>query len=358
MWGKIVLAVLAVVAVLLLSFTVYRAMRQSDVAERQALRGPNAIDEAGFVRIGSIDQWVSIRGEDRRNPVLVVLHGGPGAGFQIIGYDAMRPWERDFTVVQWDQRGAGRTFGRNGKTGSGALSIDQMADDASEVVRYALARTGQAKAIVLGASWGSILGVQVARRSPELVTAYVGAGQVVDMAANEAVGYEGLMARLKARGQTKAAAKLAAIGPPPYAGLSVLLKERRILMTNPPASERGMLTAVAASALFAPDTRLKDVWDWQAGQFFSIGKLYGPMMAYSDRTAAPVIPVPVVIIQGDEDIQTPTSLARAWFDTIQAPSKTWVSVPGGGHNAILAMPEAFHAALVEHVRPLARPDAY
>jgi pimeloyl-ACP methyl ester carboxylesterase len=322
-------------------------------AERQALKGPNAIAEAGFVRIGGIEQWVSIRGEDRRNPVLLVLHGGPGAGFQIIGYDAMRPWERDFTVVQWDQRGAGRTFGRNGETGSGELSIDRMADDGVEVVRHALARTGQTKAVVLGASWGSILGVAVARKAPELVGVYVGAGQVVDMAANEAVGYEGLMARLKARGQDKAAAKLAEIGPPPYADLEVLLAERKILMAHPPASERGLLPGAVIAMLSAPGASAWDIRDWMAGQSFSADRLYAPMMAYSDRTAAPAIPVPVVIIQGDEDIQTPTSLARAWFDTLQAPSKAFVLIPGGGHNALLAMPDAFHGALVEHVRPLA-----
>lgn len=112
------------VTLLIASLAGYRALRQAQAAERQALHGPNAIEEAGFVRIGGIDQWISIRGEDRRNPVLAVLYGGPGAAFQIIGYDVMRDWEADFTVVQWDQRGAGRAFGRNGAEGVGELSID------------------------------------------------------------------------------------------------------------------------------------------------------------------------------------------------------------------------------------------
>ena len=76
-------------------------------------------------------------------------------------------------------------------------------------------------------------------------------------------------------------------------------------------------------------------------------------MTYSDRVPTPQIPVPVVIIQGDEDIQTPTSLARDYLDGVQAPSKAFVTIPGGGHNAVLAMPDAFHTALKTHVLPLA-----
>lgn len=347
---QIGLVVLAVVGVALFG---YRALRQHQAGQRMALSGSHAIDETGFVRIGGIPQWVSIRGEDRRNPVLVVFHGGPGAAFQIIGYEAMRPWEKDFTVVQWDQRGAGRTFGRNGADGSGALSIDRMAQDGVEVVQHALSLTGQSKAIVLGASWGSILGVEVARRRPDLLHAYVGAGQVADMQANEAEGYKGLMARLKARGETKAQAQLAEIGPPPYASLDVLLRQRKILTAHPPASERGLVTGALAAALSAPGARLADVADWLGGQTFSTNQLYVPMMTYSDLDDGRSLAVPVVVIQGDEDIQTPTILAKAWLEGLQAPRKDFVLITGGGHNALLTLPGPFLAALNEHVRPLA-----
>lgn len=351
--GLGLLGLLALLVVVGAGLAGYRMLRQSQAAERLALRGPDAISEAGFVRIGGIDQWVSIRGEDRDNPVLVILHGGPGAAFQLIAYDAMRPWERDFTVVQWDQRGAGRTFGRNGAEGSGTMSIDRISADAVEVVQHALARTGQPKAIVLGVSWGSIVGVQVARRRPDLLHAYVGAGQVVDMVANEAVGYDGLVARLKGRGETKALEQLTAIGPPPYADMAELLDERKILMAHPPASERDLYRTAVTAALSAPDVGLGDIGDWlQAGEF-SVSRLYPEMMAYTDRAAPAPIRVPIVIIQGDEDIQTPTVLAREYFDRLQAPSKTWVTLPGGGHNAVFAMPVAFHQALLRHVRPLA-----
>jgi len=347
--GWIVALVFAIAALALLA---WRAMLQAAAGRRQRISGDAAIDEAGFVQVGGIPQWISIRSEDRANPVLVLLHGGPGAGFDLVTHAGLRPWARDFTVVQWDQRGAGRTFGRNGARGCGRLSIDVMAEDAVEVIEYALRRTGQAKAVVLGASWGSIVGVAAARRRPDVFHAYVGAGQVVDMGRNEAVAYEALLARVLTRGNAKAVAKLRKIGPPPYAGLGVLLRQRQVMFANAPDSERGFVRRVLGDALTAPGASLKDVWDWVLGQQISIRRLYAELMAYSDRQPPPRLPVPVVIIQGDEDIQTPTSLARDWFETLQAPSKAFVTIPGGGHNAVLAMPDAFHQALLAHVRPL------
>ena len=349
---NVVLVGLGFVVLLAILLAACRGLRQAMLARRFALKGPEAIDEAGFVLIGGIDQWVTIRGEDRANPVLLVVHGGPGAGFQIFSHAALRPWEARYTVVHWDQRGAGRTFGRNGPLGSGELSLARMAADGADVVRHVLARTGQPKLILLGASWGSILGLEMVRRDPELYSAFVGAGQVVDMEANEAVGYDGLAARLRARGKTRALARLAAVGPPPYPDMSALIKERQILMAHPPRSEQGLMSRMIVSMLTAPGVRLKDVRDWLAGAQFSMRELYGLLTSYRDTTPPRPLAVPLVIIQGEEDIQTPTSLARAYFEQLQAPSKRYVEIPGGGHMALIAMPDAFLAALELHVRPL------
>lgn len=88
----------------------FRAYRQHLAAEALAIRSPNGVQEGGFVVIGSIQQWVQIRGEDRNNPVLLFVHGGPGSSTLPIS-SGWQPWEKYFTVVQWDQRGTGRTYG-------------------------------------------------------------------------------------------------------------------------------------------------------------------------------------------------------------------------------------------------------
>ncbi|KQW68223.1 hypothetical protein ASE17_07135 [Phenylobacterium sp. Root77] len=342
--------------VLVAGFALWLAKARAGARRRQAILVPPGIDEAGFVSIGGMDQWISIRGESLANPVLVLLHGGPGTSFLPLGYDAFRAWERDFTVVQWDQPGAGRTFGRHGEKGGGELSLGRIAGDGIAVVEHALRQLGQDSAILLGVSWGSVLGVEMARRRPDLFQAYIGAGQVVDMAANEAVGYQGLSERLEARGAHKALARLRALGPPPYAGVKTLLAERKILMAHPPASERGMMPKMLTRLLLAPGYSLRQLGDWVGAGRHTTTHMLDGLMAYSDDTPAPAIPVPVLIIQGDEDIQTPTTLAAAYFEKIQAPAKRWAIIPGGGHNAILLMPDAFLATLKANLPALLRTD--
>jgi proline iminopeptidase len=338
--------------VLALAALGYRAWRQARVADALAIRTPNGIDEAGFVRIGGIEQWVSIRGEDLANPVIVVAHGGPGSGLSPFIADTTRGWERHFTVVHWDQRGAGLTFSR-AKTGQSEISLERIAEDGLEVTAHALKRTGQAKAILLGASWGSMVAVTMARRRPELFHALVGTGQVVDSSRNEAVGYEALLARVRAAGDTRSEAELVKLGPPPWT-MQQTMTERRILIgRHSPASERGMQTKVVLALLTAPGFSLRQAIDWFRAADFSAAALSGSLSRYRDGPPYPPLAAPFVVIQGSDDIQTPTSLAAAYLEAIEAPAKRFVSLPGGGHMALVAMPDAFLEALLAQARPLA-----
>ena len=87
----------------------WRAWRQHQVSEAMIIRSVNGIDERRFVQIGGVQQWISIRGQNRENPVILVLHGGPGAPTSPLPGHFL-PWEREFTVVQWDQRGGGKSY--------------------------------------------------------------------------------------------------------------------------------------------------------------------------------------------------------------------------------------------------------
>jgi len=92
------------------------------------------IDQTAFVPLGGIDQWISIGGESRANPVLLVVHGGPGEAQWPQG-EVYRPWEKDFIVVQWDQRGSGYTFGRYG-TKTPDVTLDRISKDGVELAEY------------------------------------------------------------------------------------------------------------------------------------------------------------------------------------------------------------------------------
>ena len=135
----------------LMSFVRSRNARDYVVAS------PNGVDEAKYVVIGGIEQWITIRGEDRNNPVLLILHGGPGDATNPWGYAGFRSWQKRFTVVQWDQRGAGRTFGKSGPSIAPTMTIDRMTQDGIELAELLRKSLQKDKIILVGHSWGSIL---------------------------------------------------------------------------------------------------------------------------------------------------------------------------------------------------------
>ncbi len=135
---------------------------------------PAPIDEGFFADVRGAPQWITLRGADRANPSLLMIFG-PGASFTRMA-PFFAPWERDFTLVQWDQPGGGATFAKNGEM---ALSLDRLAADAAAVAEIACRRLDAPKLVVLGVSGGSIVGLKLAKARPDLVAAFVGTGQIV-----------------------------------------------------------------------------------------------------------------------------------------------------------------------------------
>jgi pimeloyl-ACP methyl ester carboxylesterase len=185
-------------------------------ARDYAITAPNGIDEAKYVEIGGIQQWITIRGEDRNNPVLLFLHGGPGDATNPWGYAGFRRWLKAFTVVQWDQRGAGRTLGRNGAASAATITVARMTQDGIELAELLRKSLHQNKIILVGHSWGSALGVFMVKARPDLFWAFVGTGQVADQERNYAVAYDALVEKAESLGEQRAIQELKGVGPPPY----------------------------------------------------------------------------------------------------------------------------------------------
>lgn len=119
------------------------------------------VNEEGYVKISGIEQWVTIKGEDCRNPVILFVHGGPGNPMTPYANSPYRPWEKEFTFVNWDQRGAGQTYARNPvdpETEEHILSVEGLAADGAEVAAFAARHLNARKLILFGGSWGSALG--------------------------------------------------------------------------------------------------------------------------------------------------------------------------------------------------------
>ena len=180
---------------------------------------PGAVAEVGYCRLGGIDQWVMVRGQSLASPPLIHLHGGPGFSETRFFRHFNADLEKQFTVVYWDQRGAGKSFDRTIPKSS--MTVEQFIADLGELVDTVCARVGQEQVVLHGHSWGSALGVLYASRHPERVAAYVGTGQIGDWPTAESVSYAFALAEASRCNSSKALKALRAIGPPPYPASSV-----------------------------------------------------------------------------------------------------------------------------------------
>lgn len=312
------------------------------------------VHEETFVAIGGIEQWITIKGESCANPVVLFLHGGPGNPLSPYADSIYRGWEETFTLVQWDQRGAGRTFGRNESAVDSTLTIGRMVEDGIQVAMYLTERLGKEKIILTGASWGSVLGVHMAKARPDLFEAYVGVYQMVNHRENLTDSYANVLALARQDGDEGAISTLEALGPPPWTNPRSFGILRRAIRgyeakTSTPAPESWWLPAPAYDT---PQVRAA----YTDGEDFSYLQFVGfngdGMLSQVDLPALGMnFEIPVFIIQGSEDLLTTPGVARRYFDGITAPRKEFVLVPRTGHGPNMAMVETIFGILTDVSEP-------
>jgi pimeloyl-ACP methyl ester carboxylesterase len=318
---------------------------------------PQGVDEMLKVRIGGIDQWLSIRGKDRRNPILLYLHGGPASPSMPEAYSYQTPWEDYFTVVQWDQRGAGKTYRANTEQAMApGMTIDGMTDDAAEVVQYLRQRFGKNKIFLLGHSWGSVLGVELAQRHPDWFYAYIAVGQMVNARHNEEAGYAFALQQAKAEGNAQAIRELESIAP--YPGKSITLQTIGIrskweMYYGGLAYGRHDYKFEDDTEELSPDYSEDDLDALGKGTMFTFKYLAQPLLAV-DFDKVTHFGCPVIMFVGQHDYTTSHELAEQWFTQIQAPSKRLVSFADSAHMIMQEQPGRFLVHLVTDALPLAQ----
>ncbi len=217
-----------------------KAASDAGIAPACASAEKGKLDEKGFVVIGGIEQWVTVKGDSCANPIILFISGGPGNPLSPYSDAIYGAWSKDFTLVQWDQRGAGMTYGRSPPPEDALLTIEQMRDDGNELAAYLARRYGKKKVILWGSSWGSILGVHMAKAQPDLFYAYLGTSQLVNSRENEAISYAGLLALARTADDKAALAVLEGVGAPPWTDPRSFGKVRRVIrkyetkVTTPP----------------------------------------------------------------------------------------------------------------------------
>ena len=321
-------------------------------AKQYAISSPKGIDESSFVTLGGIEQWVTIRGEDHDNPVLLFLHGGPGDVTNPWSFMLFAPWEKHFTVVQWDERGSGRTLRKSSPAIAPTITVDRMVQDGIELAEYLRKHLHKEKIILVGHSFGSILGVRMARAKPELFYAYVGTGQVADLPAkNYSATYEALLKKAKALGDQRAIEELSRVGPPPYNSGEGFRTQHKWANAFEGADE--FLYGILGLALVAPGYSVQDINDSADGQMLSADRLVPQTQSIGPAELGLEFSIPMLVFQGEEDFTTSTTLAQHYLESLKAPRKEFVAIKGAGHFVVFMHAEQFLQELVTRVRPLA-----
>lgn len=342
---------LRLLAVFLLAVTTAACSATPPFEDASGKALPRSVAAEEMWTLNGIAQSVLVRGSDVANPVLVLLHGGPGVSETALFRAYVPQLERSYLVLYWDQPGAGRSYTKEAL--APPLTMERILDDLDALVDRARERFGREKVVLLGHSWGSALGVLYAKAHPEKVAAYVGTGQVASMPEGEGRSYRFALEEAERRGETRAVAKLREIGPPPH-DVRRMLESRHWVERFGGTFANGMTTgSLIGAALCTPEASVIDLYRFGAGNRASLEALWPEFSRLDLAARVTALDVPVFLLLGDEDHVTPTSLAVAWFERLQAPCKRLHRFPGAAHNVPFEKPREFVAVLEGPVREVA-----
>ncbi|MES4901090.1 MULTISPECIES: alpha/beta hydrolase [unclassified Streptomyces] len=334
----------------------YRQYKRAANARLLRLTAPGSVDESGFVRIGGIDQWVSIRGEDRRNPVILEIHGGPGAA-NTIYTPRTRAWERHFTLVRWDMRGSGKTFGHGGPEGQGEMTFERIERDALELTEHIRTRLGVEKVLLVANSFGTVFGLRLARSHPELYSAYVGTDQNVIAGGRDRSAYHALVRRLRAAGKHKELAAVTEMGPDASAWTARQWTDyNKLVVVSDPLTYDTMKTVVIRSLWFSPLHGLGELRRYLKGMSFS-EQIAPQTVAFDEWADGTEFQLPFFLFQGEHDVMTPPEPAKRFFDDVTAPVKDFALIRDASHFASFRHPDQFLDLMLTKVRPVVTGEA-
>ncbi|MBI0580016.1 alpha/beta hydrolase [Neobacillus cucumis] len=288
-----------------------------------------AISSLEEVQIGGFKQSILIRGENTNNPLMLFLHGGPGTAQIGLAPKFQRDLEKHFTVVNWDQRGAGLSYSRDLKKED--LTIENMVKDTVELIQYLLKRFNQPKLFLVGHSWGSVLGVLTSQKAPEFIYGYIGIGQVVNMREGEKISYDYTINKAKESNHKKALKKLEEIEYNPYDMKYLGVQRKWLAKFGGSFIGVTMYNLVYSNILFAPEYTMKDWFVFIKGGKFSLDSLWEQLMNINFIETAPKLEVPVYIFAGRHDYQVPSIVAEQYFHTLECPHKEWIWFENSGH---------------------------
>jgi pimeloyl-ACP methyl ester carboxylesterase len=317
------------------------------------IKTENSIAKMQTLSLGGVDQWTLIRGENKANPVVLFLHGGPGASETALFRKYNNVLEKDFTLVFWDQRGTTKSYSKHIPKES--MNLKQLISDAGELIEYVKKEFNKDKIILVGHSWGTVLGMELIKQNPENFICYVGVGQVIHSERGEIISYNYTLEKAKEANNKKAISQLEKMGEPVKAHVSpwdMGTQRKWLLKFGGERHQKNHYRDYAFTFLNSREYTFFDVFKFAKGSAFS-----WPLRDDEEKidffAQAPNLDVPVFYCGGKYDFNTPTELVMEYVSNVNAPFKKFVEFENSGHMLIFEEADKFNQFMVSDVLPLA-----
>ncbi len=302
---------------------------------------PGSLSEKVFVNINDVQQGMIIQSRDASQPVLLFLHGGMPEYFLSEKYPT--GLEDIFTVVWWEQRGAGLSFDPNASPD--ALTVEQLVSDTLVLTDYLRERFHQDKIYLLAHSGGSFIGIQAAARAPEKYHAYIGVAQMANQLKSEKLAYDYMVAQLRQNGNTDMLRKLEAApvtmeGGTPRAYLDLRDPAMHPLGIGTMHDMKSHITGVFLQSFATRGYTLPEkVNMWRAKASTGVSPFWKEMTSTDLSQALPELSIPVYFLEGRYDYTCTYSVAKEYFEVLNAPIKGFYTFDNSAHSPMFEEPE-------------------
>ncbi|MEK6481028.1 alpha/beta fold hydrolase [Catalinimonas sp. 4WD22] len=340
------ISLISLVVLLTILLVIIVGIRGAFFSYTDPLEGSESIAELKMISLGGMDQYILMRGEDKTKPVLLWLHGGPGAAQMPLARFLDKELEKEFVVVHWDQRGAGKSNHKG--FDEETMIVDQFLEDAHELTLYLKKKFGQDKVFLLGHSWGSQLGIELAAKYPEDFHAYIGVSQVVDNYRANTISYTWLKEKIEQKNDRADLKKLAGFGEPPYTQHQDFVAYA-MLIDKYGGNFDVAMPRLARRAFRAPEYGLLDYMRWLNGANRGSGKMWDEIYTYNTNfiNQIPSLDIPVFFLSGKNDYNTPYQLVKEYYEILEAPMSELIVFENSAHTPFLGEPEKFSSEIIQ-----------
>lgn len=357
-WFLILLgAIVAFILVVLVIIRINSSGNEEPFLDEKGNVLPNSIATHEDMTINGVPQRITIRGKDKNNPVLLIVHGGPGAPilpviYKLTGVDL----EDIFTVCYWEQRGSGLAY--NDSIPDSSITLTHIVDDGLELSNHLKKTFKKDKIYIEGLSWGTAVAAYMVQKKPELYHAYIGSGLMANLSLSEELSYEFAMSESQKHNDSISINQLKQIGKPPY------IENSKNTVSEAFEIERQIVMKYAPIKLETDFNFIKNMFldngltfNEKFTDMINSPESYYPASKILESTAIdmnlmrdiPEFKVPVYILQGDNDHFTETPVAKAYFDSIVAPSKKWFLFENGTHGVQIEYPEKYRSIYINEI---------